>query len=66
MQMDFNIARRSALYQLLEMPDPPEMHRGHLPLLEGKPDRHELLPALAAAFARGKMLEFRLRHIVAH
>ncbi len=64
--MDFNIARRVALCQLLEMPDPPEMHRGNMRRLDGKPDRHEQLPTLAAAFARGKMIEFRLRHIVTH
>ncbi len=64
--MDFNIARRVALYQLLALPDPPELHRGNTRLVDGKPDRHNMLPLLAAAFARGKMLEFRLRHITAH
>jgi hypothetical protein len=64
--MDFNIARRVALYQLLELPDPPELHRGHQRLMDGKPDRHDILPLLAAAFARGKMLQFQLRRIVAH
>ncbi|MEQ1869146.1 MAG: hypothetical protein ABL961_03890 [Vicinamibacterales bacterium] len=64
--MDFNITRRVALCQLLEMPDPPELHRGHVRRMDGKPNRHEMLPLLAEAFARGKMLEFRLRHIVTH
>lgn len=65
--MDFDIDRRVALCQLLALPDPPELHRGSQPRLDGKPDRHQqLLPRLAEAFARGKMLEFRLRHIVTH
>jgi hypothetical protein len=64
--MDFDIARRVALYQLLAMPDPPELHRGNTRTMDGKPDRHEMLPVLAAAFARGKMLEFRIRRIVTH
>jgi hypothetical protein len=64
--MDFDIARRIALYQLLALPDPPELHRGNTRRMDGKPDRHEMLPLLAAAFARGKMLEFRLKRIVTH
>jgi hypothetical protein len=64
--MDFDITRRVALYQLLAMPDPPELHRGNTRVMDGKPDRHEILPVLAAAFARGKMLEFRIRRIVTH
>lgn len=64
--MDSNISRRVALYELLSMPDPPELHRGSVLRLPGKPDRHELLPALAAAFARVKVLEFRQRAILAH
>lgn len=63
--MDFNIDRRVALHQLLALPDPPEMHRGNTHVMDGKPDRHEMLPFLAAAFARGKMIEFRLKRIVA-
>ncbi len=64
--MDSDINRRVALYELLAMPDPPDLHRGNVPRLEGKPDRHELLPALAAAFARGKLLEFRQRKDLPH
>lgn len=64
--MESNIARRVALCELLAMPDPPELHRGSVPRLPGKPDRHELLPMLAASFARIKVLEFRQRAILSH
>jgi hypothetical protein len=59
--MDSNIARRLALYELLSMPDPPDIHRGNTFRLEGKPNRHDCLPLLAAAFAREKLLEIRSR-----
>lgn len=59
--MDSALTRRVALYELLSMPDPPDLHRGHSVRIEGKPDRHNLLPLLAAAFAREKVLEFRRR-----
>ena len=57
--MDTDISRRLALYELLAKPDPPEMHRGFVVLLEGKPNRYDVLPALAAAFVREKLLELR-------
>jgi len=50
-----------ALYELLEKPDPPELHRGFVIRCEGKPDRFAQLPELAAAFVRLKMTEFRQR-----
>lgn len=59
--MDSDIARRLAFHQLLAKPDPPELHRGNVARLEGKPDRHELLPSLAAAFVREKLMELRRR-----
>lgn len=59
--MDTNITRRLALYELLEIPDPPGMHRSHVVRLEGKPDRHNQLPMLAAAFVRSKIQELRQR-----
>jgi len=59
--MDSNIARRLALYELLSMPDPPDIHRGNTFRLEGKPNRHEWLPLLAAAFVREKLQEIRSR-----
>jgi hypothetical protein len=57
--VESDIARRLALYELLTTPDPPDMHRGHVPRLEGKPDRHQLVPRLAAAFVQSKLLEMR-------
>jgi hypothetical protein len=59
--MESSITRRLALYELLEKPDPPDLHRGFVMRLEGKPDRHALLPQLAAAFVRSKMLEIQRR-----
>jgi hypothetical protein len=57
--VESNIARRLALYELLTTPDPPDLHRGHVQTLEGKPDRHQLVPRLAAAFVQAKLLEMR-------
>ena len=59
--MDASITRRLALYELLEKPDPPELHRGFVIRCEGKPDRFAQLPELAAAFVRSKMDEIRRR-----
>ena len=59
--MDSDITRRLALFELLAKPDPPDLHRGFVARLEGKPDRHELLPLLAAAFAEQKLMEIRRR-----
>jgi hypothetical protein len=59
--MESSITRRLALYELLEKPDPPDLHRGSIMRFEGKPDRHAQLPRLAAAFVRAKMLEIQLR-----
>lgn len=59
--MDPDITRRLALYELLDKPDPPELHRGYVPRLAGKPDRFDVLPLLAAAFAREKVMELRRR-----
>jgi hypothetical protein len=50
-----------ALCELLTTPDPPDLHRGHVPRLEGKPDRHQIVPRLAAAFVQSKLLEMRER-----
>jgi hypothetical protein len=59
--MDSDITRRLALFELLDRPDPPELHRGFVVRLHGKADRHNQLPLLAAAFAREKVLEMRRR-----
>ena len=56
-----DIARRQALCELLTTPDPPDLHRGFVLRLEGKPDRHRLLEQLAAAFVRAKLLEISAR-----
>lgn len=56
-----DIARRQALCELLMTPDPPDLHRGFVMKLEGKPDRHQLLQHLAAAYVRAKLLEIQTR-----
>jgi len=59
--VEAGIARRVALYALLARPDPPDLHRGNVLRLEGKPDRHQLLPQLAEAFVREKLREWSAR-----
>lgn len=59
--MDSDITRRLALFELLEQPDPPDLHRGFVVRLDGKPDRHNQVPMLAAAFAQEKLQEMRRR-----
>jgi hypothetical protein len=61
-QTPSDIARRQALYELLTTPDPPDLHRGFVLRLEGKPDRHQLLEQLAAAFVRAKLTEIQARN----
>jgi hypothetical protein len=55
--MNSDLVRRQALYELLAEPDPPELHRGFVLRLEGKPDRHAQLPRLAATFVQARLLE---------
>ncbi|MGE3957746.1 MAG: hypothetical protein AB7H96_13585 [Vicinamibacterales bacterium] len=59
--MDADLVRRQALYELLAAPDPPDLHRGYVRVLEGKPDRHAQLPLLAAKFVQARLLEIRER-----
>jgi len=59
--MDSDLARRQAIYDLLAEPDPPDLHRGFVRRLEGKPDRHAQLPLLAAKFVQARLLEIRER-----
>lgn len=59
--MDYDLVRRQALYELLAYPDPPDLHRGFVRRLEGKPDRHAQLPLLAAKFVQARLLEIRER-----
>ena len=61
LDMDSDLARRQALYELLAEPDPPDLHRGYVRRLEGKPDRHAQLPLLAAKFVQARLLEIRER-----
>jgi hypothetical protein len=58
---DADLSRRQALYELLAIPDPPDIHRGHVLRFQGKPERHRLLPQLAAAFVQAKLLEIHER-----
>ena len=59
--MDTDLVRRQALYELLAEPDPPDLHRGYVRRLEGKPDRHAQLPLLAAKFVQARLHEIRER-----
>jgi len=59
--MHHDIERREAVYKLLTLPDPPELRRRHRHVLEGTPERHLLVPKLAAAFIQAKLLELRER-----
>ncbi|MGE0593577.1 MAG: hypothetical protein AB7G23_06170 [Vicinamibacterales bacterium] len=54
-----DIERRQALVELLAQPDAPDMKRGHRLRLAGRPDRHQLLPMLAAAYVQSRLLELR-------
>jgi hypothetical protein len=58
MQADIE-RRRQALIELLSRPDPPDLHRGHRRIFEGRSDRHHLLPYLASAFVQARLLELR-------
>lgn len=59
--MDADLVRRQALCELLAVPDPPDLHRGFVRRLEGKPDRHAQLPLLASKFVQARLLEIQER-----
>jgi hypothetical protein len=59
--MHHDIERRQAVYELLTLPDAPELRRGHRRVLKGTPERHLLVAKLAAAFIQAKLLELRER-----
>ena len=59
--MNADLERRQAIVELLSMPDPPRLHRSHRLILSGKPDRHQLVPVLTAAFVQQKLLELHER-----
>jgi hypothetical protein len=56
-----DIERRQAIVELLSMPDSPDLHRSHRLTVEGRPDRHQLVPQLAAAFVQARLLDLRER-----
>jgi hypothetical protein len=49
--------RRQALVDLMSIPDSPDLHRGHRITVEGRADRYQLLPYLAASFVQSKLIE---------
>jgi hypothetical protein len=55
------LERRIALTELMAVPDPPELKRGHQQRFEGRPDRYELLPTLAMMFVQTRVMEFQER-----
>ena len=57
--MNAELERRQAIVDLLSIPDAPHLRRSHRLTLPGKPDRHRLVPVLAAAFVQQKLLELR-------
>lgn len=59
--MQPNSERQQAIVDLLSLPDPPDLRRSHRLTVEGSPDRHQLLPALAAVFVQARMLELQER-----
>ena len=56
-----DLERRIALTELMAVPDPPELKRGHQQRFEGRSDRYELLPALAMVFMQTRVIEFQER-----
>ena len=59
--MQPNSERWQAIVDLLSLPDPPDLRRSHRLTVEGRPDRHRLLPSLAAVFVQARILESRER-----
>lgn len=49
--------RRQALIELLSLPDSPDLRRGHRLTIEGRADRHQILPRLAAAFVQQYLMD---------
>jgi hypothetical protein len=65
--MQLDIERRLAIAELLAQPDPTDLGPRRTRLcLEGKPDRFDLVPLLAAAFVQQCMLELHERRAEAH
>ncbi len=55
--LEQELKRREALVQLLALPDSPDIRRGHHLTVEGRPNRHDLIPELAAVFIQRHMVE---------
>ncbi len=55
--------KRQALIDLLAMPDSPDLRRGHHVTIEGRSDRHRIVPHLAAMFIQQHMVEMEERVI---
>jgi hypothetical protein len=56
------IERRLAIADLLAQPDPPDLgRRGYRLRVEGKPERFDLVPQLAAVFVQRKLLSLHER-----
>ena len=51
--------RRQALFDLLSLPDPPELrHRGHRTTVEGRSNRFQQLSYLTSTFVQSKRIEW--------
>jgi len=61
MMLESDIEKRQALIALLSLPDSPDLRRGHHRTLEGRADRHQILPHLAATFIQHHMVELEER-----
>ena len=55
--MHSDLERRQAIVELLEIPDSPDLHRGHRLTVEGRADRFSMVRDLAAIFVQTKLLE---------
>jgi hypothetical protein len=55
--MDYQLRRRQALVELLALPDTPDLRRAHHLTVEGRPNRHEVIAELAAAFIQRHKVE---------
>jgi hypothetical protein len=54
--MTHPLERSLAICELLSLPDPPELRRGHVLRLSGKPERFAQIPELTSAFVQSRLL----------
>jgi hypothetical protein len=60
--MQLDVERRLAIADLLAQPDPPDLgRRAYRVVIEGKPERFDLVPQLAAVFVQRKLLSLHER-----